>query len=86
MLKEKGPVRFVSVPEFSSNHCFCSVRFGIFIFRFDAVSACTCSVPRPIPAGSRIKRSSVRFGWAGLVRFVDSFALFVEAHRVPHIL
>ena len=77
-----GSVRFVSVPDFSSNISrFVSVRFGSvrkimfsgstrFGLRFSDASWLDPvrfdSVPRPVPAGSRIKR----FGSAGSVRFL----------------
>ena len=76
-----GSVRFVSVPDFSKINRFGSVRFGseMYFSRFDAVqlaffghavarsgSVRFGSVPRPVLAGSGIKR----FGSAGSVRFL----------------
>ena len=76
--------RFVSVPDFLTIHRFGSVRFGKLIVPVRRGSACVFrtrrgsvrfgsvrfgSVPRPVPAGSGIKR----FGSVRPVRFGLSF-------------
>ena len=50
--KKEPPVRFGSVPDFSTIHRFGSVRFGQFVFPFRRDSACVF----------RTRRGSVRFG------------------------
>ena len=83
-----GSVRFVSVPDFSKINRFGSVRFGKISFPARRCSACVFGrvvarsgsvlflIPRPVPAGSRIKPFGsvrpIRFGSADSVRFLVS--------------
>ena len=91
----KEPVRFGSVPDFSTINRFGSVRFGNLIFPVPSGSACVFrTLPgsvrfdsvrfrirfRPVPAGSEIKRfGSVRFGHFGSV----SYSFLIGVSRLP---
>ena len=75
-----GSVRFVSVPPFSKIHRFGSVRkfafpgstrFGLLFLDASSLGPVRFgSFPRPVPAGSKMKRfDSVRFGRFGSVSY-----------------